>query len=132
MNRAVVLGIAALVGLLGLAGLRAWQRRSRGPERVDLRSFALELLPTPFAFVVFTSESCAPCKSALTVVRRVADTTAAAEVVPIDSTKQAALTASLGIRSLPTVFLITASGRVVRRWTTVPPSDEIEELLHVA
>lgn len=132
MNRALVLGVAALVGILGLLALRMWQHRSRVPERLDLRSLALELLPTPFAFVVFTSESCGPCKTALTVVRRAAESTGAAEVIPVDSIERSDLTGSLGVRSLPTVFLITAAGRVVGRWTAVPPPDEIEELLQVA
>ena len=33
------------------------------------------------------------------------------------------------VRTIPTVFLITASGHVVRRWRSVPQPDDVDEAL---
>ncbi|MDQ3985078.1 MAG: thioredoxin family protein [Actinomycetota bacterium] len=90
-------------------------------------------MAAPYAFIVFTSPSCRPCKSALRVVREAADQSGGIiEVHAVDSLERQDLATSCNVRSLPTVFLVTASGRVLHRWTAVPPRHEISTYLRAA
>lgn len=125
-DRLIVLGIAVGVGLL-LLGLFEIYRRwwTEPPDRLAVEDFGLELMEGCCAFVVFTSPSCRPCKAALRVVSEVAAAgSGLTEVVSIDATEHHEVANRYEIRTIPTVFLITASGHVIKRWREVP---EIED-----
>lgn len=126
MNRVVVLAAIAAVALLCLAAYRAYRHRATAiPDRLGIDELGLELMSGCCAFVVFTSPSCRPCKAALAVVGGAAAGAAGpTEVREIDATRHPDLAVRYGVRTIPTVFLITASGHVVRRWLDVPdPAD---------
>ena len=125
-DRLLILLAAAAAGamVLGFFGLlrRRW---TPGPERLAVEEFGLELMEGCCAFVVFSSPACRPCKTALRVVGDAVETSETpTEVVAVDATDRPDLAARYEVRAVPTVFLITASGHVVRRWREVPePTD---------
>lgn len=130
-DRALVLLLAFGAGLV-LLGAFSWYRRRGGaaPERLDVDALGLELMAGCCAFVVFTSPSCRPCKAALRVVTDAATKTPGpTEVVSVDAVQRAQLALEADVRTIPTVFLITASGHVVRRWKTVPQPEDVEAAL---
>ena len=130
-DRALVLLLAFAAGLL-LLGAFSWYRRHGGaaPERLDVDALGLELMVGCCAFVVFTTPACRPCKAAIRVVE-----TAAAkrpgltEVTTVDAMERSELALRYDVRSIPTVFLITASGHVVHRWKAVPEPTEVDAAL---
>ena len=125
-DRVIVLALAFGAGFL-LLGAFGWYRRRGGPspERLDIDDLGLELMTGCCAFVVFTTPSCQPCKAALRVVSdAAARRPGLTEVVTVDAVERSQLTLRSSVRTIPTVFLITASGHVVRRWKSVPdPAD---------
>ena len=131
-GRLLVLVIAASLGALAVGGYTLYRRRwTAAPERLPIDQLGLELMSGCCAFVIFTSPSCRPCKTAIAVVERVVSgSTAPTEIVTVDATEDPDLAISLGIRTIPTVFLITASGHVVTRWRDVPPLEEAREALN--
>ncbi|MFN2525415.1 MAG: thioredoxin domain-containing protein [Actinomycetota bacterium] len=130
-DRALVLGLVALVGLIFLGFLNWYRARMvGGPERLDVEDFGLELMEGCCAFIVFTSETCRPCKAAIRIVRAAADRTSGlTEVRLVDAIERADIATRYGVRSIPTVFLITASGHVVRRWASVPAAEDVTRTL---
>lgn len=122
IQRTLVLLIAAGAGvaLLGIYSLYR-KRLTQAPEFLRIEEFGLELMSGCCAFVVFTSPSCRPCKSAIQVV---GDAIEAApnptELVTIDATVHPEVALHHNVRTIPTVFLITASGHVIERWIDVP------------
>ena len=130
-DRALILSIAFGVGLILLAGF-SWYRRRGGsaPERLDVDAFGLELMAGCCAFVVFTTPSCRPCKAALRVVTDAARRSPGpTEVVSVDAVERSHLAMDAEVRTIPTVFLITASGHVVRRWRSVPDPEDVSAAL---
>lgn len=130
-DRAAVLVSAFAVGLLLLLTF-AWYRRRGGPapERLDIDELGLELMTGCCAFVVFTTPACRPCKAALRVVTEAAaGSRGVTEVVSVDAMERPQLTLVSEVRTIPTVFLITASGHVVRRWRSVPEPDDVAAAL---
>jgi hypothetical protein len=127
----VLLALAAAAALLlGLVYLYR-SRRTPAPERLPVEELGLELMAGCCAFVVFTTPACSPCKAALRVVRAAAANSnpGSTEVTTIDALERSDLTIRYDVRTIPTVFLITASGRVVRRWRSVPDADDVEQEL---
>lgn len=130
-DRVIVLLLAFGIGLVFLA-LFGWYRRREGeaPERLDIDALGLELMSGCCAFVVFTTPACRPCKAALRVVGDAAERNAApTEVVTVDAVEHSDLALASSVRTIPTVFLITASGHVVRRWRNVPESVDVDAAL---
>lgn len=125
-DRLLILAAAAGAGGMLLAFFTLYRRRwSPAPDRLDVSDLGLELMDGCCAFVVFSSPTCRPCKAALKVVGdAVAQAPNPTEIVAIDATEQPDLALRYDVRAVPTVFLITASGHVVRRWREVPdPTD---------
>jgi hypothetical protein len=130
-DRALVLLLAFAVGF-GLLLLFQLYRRRGGdtPERLDIDALGLELMSGCCAFVVFTTPACRPCKAALRIVGQAAERNAApTEVVTVDAIENADIATVSSVRTIPTVFLITASGRVVRRWKSVPEAGDVDAAL---
>lgn len=120
-----------LTALIGI-GTAAWglltmyrRRHPTTPDRLAVSDLGLELMEGCCAFVVFTSPSCRPCKAALRVVTRaVAAHRGVTEIVTVDAVARPDVALSCDVRSVPTVFLITASGHVVRSWRSVPEEQD--------
>lgn len=130
-DRVLVVFGAALVGVI-LMGLFQLYRRRFVPEveRLDIDELGLELMAGCCAFVVFTSVTCRPCKAALRVVGAAAQNAPGpTEVTTVDAVERADLAVRYEVRTLPTVFLITASGHVVKRWTRVPEREDVDASL---
>lgn len=125
-GRAFTLAAIATGTAFAYAGY-SWYRARSGPvlDRLDIGPLGLELMAGCCAFVVFTSPSCRSCAAALRAAR---DAAAAApgptEVTVVDALENTEIALECGVRSVPTTFLITASGHVLRRWNHVPePAD---------
>jgi hypothetical protein len=130
-DRVLVLLVAFGIGLVFLA-LFVWYRKSGGetPERLDIDALGLELMSGCCAFVVFTTPACRPCQAALRVVGVAAERNAApTEVVTVNAVEHSDLALASSVRTIPTVFLITASGHVVRRWRNVPEIGDVDAAL---
>ncbi|MDQ3963475.1 MAG: thioredoxin domain-containing protein [Actinomycetota bacterium] len=130
-DRLVVLVVAAAVGA-ALYGLYALVRRRWGArvERLDIDELGLELISGCCAFVVFTTPACQPCKSALHVVTAAAaEASAPTEVTTVDAMERTDLALRYDVRTIPTTFLITASGHVVERWRHVPERASVDAAL---
>jgi len=125
-----------LVGIFAGAGALLWgfnlYRHGTGRvlDRLEVEDLGLDLLTGCCAFVLFSTDSCAPCKAAFRVVKDAAGATdGLTEVTTIDALQRSDLALRYDVRTVPTVFLITASGHVVRRWREVPdPADVASEL----
>lgn len=128
--------LAVLVALVAAGALfllfYGWYRRRSAPlpERLDVDALGLELMSGCCAFVVFTSPACKPCKAALRAVSdAVARRDGATEIATIDAVERSDVAIRSRVRSIPTVFLITASGHVIGRWTDVPVPAELDDAL---
>jgi glutaredoxin len=130
-DRLLVLGVAALAGLIVYALYRLWRvRGSGGPERLDVADLGLELMSGCCAFVVFTTPACKPCKAALRIVGSAAERSdGLTEITTVDASERVELAVRYGVRTIPTVFLITASGHVLRSWRDVPDVTDVEGAL---
>ena len=117
--------------MLLLGAFQLYRRRRVGQlDRLDIDSFGLELMTGCCAFVVFTTPSCRPCKAALRVVEAAAaGNRGLTEVTTVDAVQRSDLATRYDVRTVPTVFLITASGHVIRRWRKVPESRDVESAL---
>jgi thiol-disulfide isomerase/thioredoxin len=121
------MGAGAL--FLALYGLYR-KRVTPQPDRLEVSDLGLELMEGCCAFVVFTTPSCRPCKAALKVVGGVASKAKGpTEVVAVDATERPEVALAYNVRTIPTVFLITASGHVVKRWREVPDPEDAASLL---
>ena len=131
VERTLILVIVAMLGIVAMAGYRWYRRRpGRALDRIDVDSIGLELMSGCCAFVVFTTPACKPCKAALRVVEAAAKKgRAPTEVTTIDAIERSELAVRYNVRTIPTVFLITASGRVVKRWKDVPDPADVDAAL---
>jgi glutaredoxin len=132
-ERLAVLGFAALAGLVLYAVYLLWRRAGAEPlERLDVDELGLELMAGCCAFVVFTSPGCRPCAAALSVVGRAAERSPnEVEVTAVDALERPELTRRYDVRTVPTVFLITASGHVLARWKSVPDPAAVHAALEL-
>ncbi len=130
-ERAVVLLVAAAAGVLFLVVWSLYRRRAAGtPERLNVDELGLELVEGCCAFVVFTTPACRPCKTALAVVGSAAEESSGlTDVRAVDAIEHHGLATRYGVRGVPTVFLITASGHVVRVWRKVPEVEDVRAAL---
>lgn len=130
-DRLFVLAAAAGIGLLLLGLFELYRRRwTDPPERLAVEDFGLELMEGCCAFIVFTSPSCRPCKAALKIVGdAAASNNGVTEVVAIDATEHHEVANRYEVRTIPTVFLITASGHVIKRWREVPELEDARSTL---
>ena len=130
-GRPLALALAGAVGLLLLAGWQLYRRRvGADAERLDVDELGLALMEGCCAFVVFTSPACRPCKTAIRVVQEAAERgPGLTEVRTVDAMARPEIALKYDVRTIPTVFLITASGHVVDRWRSVPHPPEVQAAL---
>ncbi|MEU7320977.1 thioredoxin family protein [Streptomyces griseoviridis] len=119
----VCLAVLAVAG----AGGAVWRRRSgrvrvRGRDE-GKRLGAAELgeaLGERATLVQFSSAFCAPCRATRQVLGEVAGMVPGVTHVEIDAEDHLDLVRALGILKTPTVLVLDADGRVVRRATGQP------------
>lgn len=130
-GRPLALLLATAVGLVLLAAWQLYRKRvGADTERLDVDELGLALMEGCCAFVVFTSPACRPCKTALRVVQNAASKSpGVTEVRTVDAMARPEMALKYDVRTIPTVFLITASGHVVDRWRSVPHPPEVEAAL---
>jgi glutaredoxin len=133
IDRALVLFAAVVAGAALIAIYSLYRRRVRpGPDRLDVDDLDLELMEGCCAFVVFTTPTCRPCKAVLRTIDGVLENgapPAPTEVRTVDAAARHELALRYEIRTVPTTFLITASGHVVDRWRDVPEPEALRSAL---
>jgi glutaredoxin len=129
--RVLILIAAAMIGALLLGAYQIWRLRfGHDPERLDIDALGLELMTGCCAFVFFTTPACRPCKAALLIVEgAAAKRPGLTEVRTVDALERAELANRYDVRTIPTIFLITASGHIVKRWKRVPDAPDVEDAL---
>lgn len=126
----MILAAVAGAGILGMLALRLYRSRGRVTDWMDVFDVGLELMSDSCAFVVFTTPACGPCKPLIEMIRATArDNGGEIEVRTVDATAQPELASRYDIRSVPTTFLITASGHVIADWTDRPSRPDVEAAL---
>jgi thiol-disulfide isomerase/thioredoxin len=127
-------GLVVCVGVLALASAYGvLQRRRSGRVRVrgrddGKRLGAAELgtsLGERATLVQFSSAFCAPCRATRRVLGEVAEMVAGVTHVEIDAEEHLALVRELDILKTPTVLVLDADGRVVRRATGQPRKADV-------
>jgi thiol-disulfide isomerase/thioredoxin len=133
----VLLGTLVVAGAAGLA-LRARDGRLRGahvienagptagpiPAADDLRGELAALGATPgerATLLQFSSAFCAPCRTTRRVLADVAAVVPGVTHVEVDAESHLELVRRLGIRRTPTVLVVDAAGREVKRASGAPP-----------
>ncbi|ARP74534.1 thioredoxin [Streptomyces pluripotens] len=75
--------------------------------------------------VQFSSAFCAPCRATRRVLGEVAAMVAGVNCVDVDAEARLDLVRELGIRKTPTVLVLDADGRVVRRAAGLPRKADV-------
>lgn len=126
----VLLGVFVIAGALLFAYKLYRSRRGPTIARLAVDDLGLELMAGCCAFVLFSTDTCAPCKTARRVIEEAAArSNGLTEVVTIDALARSDLAIRYDVRTVPTVFLITASGHVAKRWRDVPEISDARSVL---
>ncbi|WP_448629663.1 TlpA family protein disulfide reductase [Cellulomonas soli] len=99
-----------------------------GEEDQDLRSLS-GLLGPRATLVQFSSTFCAPCRATRRVLERVVATSDGVRHVELDVAEHPHLGERLDITATPTVLVLDADGRVVRRAQGVPTLAQVRAVL---
>ncbi|WP_347657031.1 thioredoxin family protein [Plantactinospora sp. B5E13] len=98
------------------------------PDDPDLRAMLTALgvrLGTPATLLQFSSAFCAPCRTTRRVLSDVVELLDGVRHVEVDAESELAAVRTLAIWRTPTVLVIDAEGRVVRRATGVPSKAQV-------
>ncbi|MDL5199971.1 thioredoxin family protein [Streptomyces sp. ALI-76-A] len=121
----VVLALASAFGVLHRR--RSGRVRVRG--RDDGRRLGADELGGPLGeratLVQFSSAFCAPCRATRRILGEVAGMVPGVTHVEIDAEEHLGLVRELGILKTPTVLVLDADGRVVRRATGQPRKADV-------
>lgn len=136
--------LALLAALVAAAMLGVWLRRSGRrlgqPERVptsrapgDVEVLSPDDLGAPLGeratLVQFSTAFCQPCRATRRVLADVSDALPGVAHVELDAESRLELVRRLDVRRTPTVLVLDAAGRVVRRASGQPrPADVIAAL----
>jgi len=127
--------IAVLVVLLALGlVVGVWRLRTDGraratrPDWLAATDLGAELGPAA-TLVQFSTPICAPCRSAHRVLSAVAAATPGVRHVEVDAEQRLDLARRFGVVRTPTVLVLDAGGRVVRRSTGVPSAEQVRQAL---
>lgn len=127
-------GILVCVAVLVLASAYGvLQRRRGGRVRVRGRDGGKRLgagdlggdLGDRATLVQFSSAFCAPCRATRRVLGEVADLVPGVRHIEIDAEHNLALVRALDILKTPTVLVLDADGRVIRRATGQPRKADV-------
>ncbi|MEU3890338.1 thioredoxin family protein [Streptomyces sp. NPDC029041] len=122
---AVVLAVASAYGVLQRR--RSGRVRVRGRDdgkRLDAADLGTELGERA-TLVQFSSAFCAPCRATRRVLGEVAGVVPGVTHVEIDAEAHLDLVRRLDVLKTPTVFVLDADGRVVRRATGQPRKADV-------
>jgi thiol-disulfide isomerase/thioredoxin len=103
---------------------------SAAGERIDpdlLR--ALGVGPAPATLLQFSTAFCAPCRSVRRISSEVAGLLQGVQHVEVDAESHLAAVRALGIWRTPTLLVLDAEGRVVKRATGVPGKPQLIAVL---
>jgi thioredoxin 1 len=116
-----ILVAVAIVAAVAMAYMM-WRRP---PRRLAKGTLATLGVRGP-ALVEFVTEGCPPCQA---VAPRIRDAAERARVpfLQIDVGVKPEVARTYGIRSVPTVAVTGAGGRVLDVWTAIPPDGEVAE-----
>lgn len=126
VERLVVLAGVTGAALLLFGAFRLYRSRMTGaPQRIAPSDVGLNPEDGP-GFVLFTRPACRPCKAAARVLDSVlANPGRALPVTTVDAVERSDTAVRCGVRAVPTILLVAPEGRVLRRWTRVPQSEEV-------
>ncbi|MEU3183766.1 thioredoxin family protein [Streptomyces sp. NPDC006923] len=121
MTTTGVVVCAAVLAAAGVFGLlrrrvdgRLKVRRDDGERRLGVAELGAELGERA-TLVQFSSAFCAPCRATRRTLAEVADMVEGVSHVELDAEQRLELVRELGILKTPTVLVLDAAGRVVRR-----------------
>jgi thiol-disulfide isomerase/thioredoxin len=121
----VVLAAASVYGLLHRRRSGRVRVRGRdGGKRLDAAELG-EALGERATLVQFSSAFCAPCRATRRVLGEVAGLIPGVSHVEIDAEDHLDLVRDLGILKTPTVLVLDADGRIVRRATGQPRKADV-------
>jgi thiol-disulfide isomerase/thioredoxin len=129
-------GLLVLLGALAVAGVLAWVRqRAEGRVRVvDAGTRSVDVLTAAdigaplgdrATLVQFSSAFCQPCRATRRVLADVAGMVEGVRHVELDAESRLELVRRLDILKTPTVLVLDATGRVVRRATGQPRAADV-------
>lgn len=127
-------GLVVCVAVLAMASAYGvLQRRRSGRVRVRVRDDGKLLGPAELGgdlgeratLVQFSSAFCAPCRATRRILGEVAGMVPGVAHVEIDAEKHLDLVRELDILKTPTVLVLDADGRVVRRATGQPRKADV-------
>ncbi|MFF9815556.1 TlpA family protein disulfide reductase [Streptomyces sp. NPDC014006] len=127
-------GLVVCVVVLALASAYGLMRRRRGGRvRVRVRDQDKRLTATELGgelgeratLVQFSSAFCAPCRATRRILGEVAGLVPGVTHLEIDAEARLELVRALGILKTPTVLVLDADGRVVRRATGQPRKADV-------
>jgi thiol-disulfide isomerase/thioredoxin len=75
---------------------------------------------TPATLLQFSSAFCAPCRATRRICTEVAGTVAGVHHIEVDAESHLDAVRALGVLRTPTLFVVDATGRIVRRATGAP------------
>ena len=131
-DRLLVLLVLGALGALVLFGYGRYRRRAAPAlEWVDVSDFGLELMTSCCAFIVFTSPSCRSCRTVMKLLEDFIEDGVATELRRVNALERPDLAVRYEVKTVPTTFLITASGHVIGRWSEIPPRQEVAGALSV-
>ena len=83
------------------------------------------------AIVEFTAPRCAPCRAAIPHLEE-ASRSSGVPFVKVDLGERPELASVYGIRTVPTIAVVTRSGRVLGTWTRLPANGEVADTARAA
>lgn len=133
--------LAVLVALVLATAVALWLRRA--PRRLTRpASFPTEVVLGPAdlgsplgeraTLVAFSSAFCQPCRATRQVLEQVSSQVRGVSHVEIDAESHLDLVRRLDVRRTPTVLVLDADGRVVRRASGQPRSADVVAALGAA
>jgi thiol-disulfide isomerase/thioredoxin len=103
---------------------------SAAGQRIDPALLAkLGVEPAPATLLQFSSAFCAPCRAVRRVSGEVADLLPGVRHVEVDAESHLDVVRALGIWRTPTLLVLDAEGRVVKRATGVPAKAQLIAVL---
>ncbi|NJC63304.1 thioredoxin family protein [Planosporangium flavigriseum] len=118
---AVVLLAATAFGLVKRARDGKLRQPSRSEDREVLARLGVDGA-TPVTLLQFSSAFCAPCRATRAICARVAAETEGVRHIEVDAESHLDEVRALGIMRTPTLLIVDAAGRVVRRAAGQPPT----------
>lgn len=127
----------AALGLLLLAAVAfgLWRRRTDGRTRTEpgVAMLGADELAAPLGeratLVQFSTDFCRPCRAARRVLDAAARSTPGVAHVEVDAAARTDLVRRFDVRRTPTLLVLDAAGRVVRRASGVPAVAEVRSAL---